>query len=325
MRDRFASPIPTSASAATTASRSKPRCEGAARCRVRRRVRPAPGPGAAGPLVGISDPLRGSGSRIGTGADEDRRCRRDRRSLRDGDHGRAALSAAGRCRLPLLLARRGTVTDPPGAVSVAPVQRSTTRNDQRHSSRVGPGTSRNRTRTVQGVPGVHRSRVRTSTAVTAPRRGARAERRKAVRLGRRTSCRSGTPGVQEQVDVGGDVVAEEGDLEQRRLRRATATESSHAPIRVRAARLGPADGGFPIGPRARSPVEQHRPVPRSRCSPSAPARALRAPHARLAGRRAAHASSSRCRTAATPATGSSATARSSSSTSRASTGFPGPT
>ena len=106
------------------------------------------------------------------------------------------------------------MTDPPDAESVAPVQRSVSSNRQLAVRGSTAGTSCNSTRTVHGAPGVHAVSGRTSIPATAPAAGGAGGM-----TGRPSGCvasrcgRSGPSGLQEQVDVGGDVVAQEDDLE----------------------------------------------------------------------------------------------------------------
>ena len=184
LRYRLASPSPTNANAVTTASRSK--------APLRRLPALLPGTpplavagcgralrGSADQHLGPAAPLARGGR---TGADENRWAGRDRRSPGDSEHGRGCLwqwDHADRRSLLLRLARSPPI--PPG-----PSRRRLYSGPQSGSTHVKfagrpTATSRTSTRMVQGVPGVHRSSARRSTAAHAPR---------LRRSGRRTS---GTP------------------------------------------------------------------------------------------------------------------------------------
>ena len=129
---------------------------------------------------------------------------------------------------------------------MAPVQRSVNSNRQLAVRGSAAGTSRNSTRTVHGAPGMHGVRGRTSIPATAPAAGGAGGM--TGRPSGSVSRRCGPIRTVRPPGAGG---------RRRRCRRAggrppaattatsTATDSSHAQTRVRAARLGPADGGFP--------------------------------------------------------------------------------
>ena len=154
--------------------------------------------------------------------------------------------AAGRCpRQPTCCAPAGTVTDPPDAESVAPVQRSVSSNRQLAVRGSAAGTSRNSTRTVHGAPGMQAVSGRTSIPATAPAAGG---------AGGMTGRPSGS-GTADAADPDRPASRSRWTSAAMSSRRrttssattatSTATDSSHAQTRVRAARPGPADGGFP--------------------------------------------------------------------------------
>ena len=168
---------------------------------------------------------------------------------------------------------------------------------------------------MHGAPGAHRARGRRSTPAHAPgrRRGGRHDRQ-AVGLRRGRRRRPAAPGVQEQADVGGDVVAQEGDLQQDDRGE---DQDREQPGADPPSRIPLAAGG------ARRRVRTERGGRATRwpgivCLPRVPADRLRQRGELGADGPAVdpgRASPSVRATAGTPATGSSATARSSSASS----------
>ena len=167
---------------------------------------------------------------------------------------------------------------------------------------------------MQGAPGAHGSRGRRSTPVTLPAAaGAGGTIGGPSASGAADGRRPATPGVQEQADVGGDVVAQESDLQQDDCGEDQHREQPR-PIRRPAVRIPPLverlprltpstrDGGPPIDSLLLADPEL-----------STTAFTSAASSARTTARSiAAQAVSSICATSETPATGSSVIARSSS-------------
>ena len=160
---------------------------------------------------------------------------------------------------------------------------------------------------MQGAPGVHRARGRRSTAVTLPAAaGAGGTIGRPSGSGAADGRRPAAPGVQEQVDVGGDVVAQEGDLQQDDRGEDQYREQPRADPPPR----GP---GLPVAARlrrgARGPRRPGRPPVRCRSMGPPPRRppspARRARRGRHRGRSRPPRRCSLRATAGTPATGSS--------------------
>ena len=119
----------------------------------------AAGGGAVRPVISILAPPSGHcAASVGVARAEQHRRAAAARPVPSVMASTAAAAAGGSPTVPTAAARSapgGTDNVPPGTLIVAPVQRSTTRNDQVTVCGSGVGTSRTRTRTVQGEPGVH--------------------------------------------------------------------------------------------------------------------------------------------------------------------------
>ena len=111
---------------------------------------------------------------------------------------------------------------------------------------------------MHGAPGEHRASGRRSTAATFPARGgSRCRRCGPSGSGAADGCSPLAPGVQEQVDVGGDVVAQEDDLrhddrgedQDRQQPGADAPSGRPGPARSALCRRRARRGGRPAGPR----------------------------------------------------------------------------